>query len=162
MNNIYALFSLRAGLVLGGILALVLLFFISPVYALLWGASFALLVALVLPRLLRGPEGKYRKLLKSVPGKKLFYEHVTFVRGKTLFDGRVFLTETGIYFMSLDTGNDLHLVVPKEKIDTALLDDSLCLKIRYRGSTEKSDTVSMLTPAGEEIVKILKDHGFIT
>ena len=162
MNHIYALFSLRTGAVIGGVLAVVLLFFISPVYAFLWGACAALLVALVLPRLLRGPEGKYRKLLKSVPGKKLLYEHVTFVRDKTLFDGRIFLTETGIYFMSIGPETDLRLVVPKEKIDTALFDDSLCLKIRYRGSTEKSGTVSMLTPAGDEILKILKDHGFIT
>ena len=124
------------------------------------GTSAALLISLLLPLYFMRSERAYKKLAAKVKEKKVFYEWIKLVIGNAAVDARIFLTKNSIYLMSLGKGRDLRMQIPKGTVTDVFLEQDLHLHIKYK-IKEKICSVHLVTPFGEEMMEVLKKHGFM-
>ena len=161
MKKIFSVFSLHMGVIIGIILAVItFIFTLSIIWALLIGTSAALLISLFLPLYFMRSERAYKKLAAKVKEKKVFYEWIKLVIGNAAVDARIFLTQNSIYLMSLGKGRDLRMQIPKGTVTDVFLEQDLHLHIKYK-IKEKICSVHLVTPFGEEMIAVLKKHGFM-
>ena len=161
MKKIFPVISLHIGTTVGVILGIItLIFTMSIIWALLIGTSAALLISLLLPLYFMRSERAYKKLAAKVKEKKVFYEWIKLVIGNAAVDARIFLTKNSIYLMSLGKDRDLRMQIPKGTVTDVFLEKELHLHIKYK-IKEKICSVHLVTPFGEEMMEVLKKHGFM-
>jgi len=161
MKKIFPLFSLHVGRIIGVIVSIItFIFTLNILWALLIGTSAALLVSLILPLYFMRSERAYKKLAAKVTEKKVFYEWIKLIIDNAAVDARIFLTKNSIYLMSLGKGRDLRMQIPKGTVTDVFLEQDLHLHIKYK-IKEKICSVHLVTPFGEEMIAVLKKHGFM-
>ena len=161
MKKIFPFFALHIGSTVGiGVALITFLFTGSLIWAVLAGTGIALVISLALPLYFMRAEHNYKKLAAKVSEPKLFYEWIKLVIGNAAVDARIFLTSKYIYLMSLGKGRNIRIKIPKSYVTDAFVEQDLHLHIKYR-IKEKLCNVHLVTPFGEEILKVFREHGFV-